>query len=109
MKAPSLFGGRREVPRGGIGMGDGFLDRRLDDARVGEEVVDDCRQPRTDQAGQDVDRQELVPERLAVVEGGDELGPEGAGRVQRRTGDRADDHDDRDHGATDDQAGEVAR
>ena len=91
------------------GVGDGVVDRPRDAARLGEEVVDDGGQAGADEAGQDVDRDQLGPVRGAAADRRDQLGAEGARRVQRGAGDRADDHDDRDHDAADDEAGEVAR
>src|SRR4051794_24838692 len=88
-----------------IGMGYGFLDRPHDLARLSDEVVDERRQRSTGQAGQDVDGDELVPVRRAVADRRDQLGPECTGRVERRAGDRPDDHDDRDDCAADDDAG----
>ena len=57
----------------GVGVGDGVRDRRLDDPRGREEVVDERRERGADEAGHDVDGHELVPVRDAAAERGDEL------------------------------------
>src|SRR3954447_1271079 len=102
-----LLGGRDATRGAGVGGRDGGLDRRLDAPRRGERVIDDDGQPRADEPGQDVDGYELPPGRDAAADGRDELGAEGARRVQRGARDGSDDHDDRHDGAADDEAGEV--
>src|SRR3954451_20286104 len=89
--------------------GDGGLDRPLDLARLGEEVVDERGQAGAGEAGQHVDRDQLSPVRRGAADRRHELGTERARRVQRGAGDRAHDHDDRDYGASDHEAGELTR
>src|SRR4051794_39257298 len=87
----SLLDGRGDVARplvgavvgAGVGMGDGFLDRLLDDARRCEHVVDVCRKRRADEAGKDVDGNQLIPMRRPAADRRHQLRAEGPGRVER--------------------------
>src|SRR3954453_14495396 len=101
---------RRDAVGGhGVGVGYGFLDRPHDLARLGDLVVDERRDRCSGKTRKDVDGNQLVPVRGAASDRRDELGPERTRRVERRAGERADDHDDRDDRAADDDAGEVTR
>src|SRR5207248_4271387 len=64
-----------------VGVGDGFRDGLLDHPGLGQEVVDEGRARRADEAGQQVDGHVLRPVRGTTGNGGDQLRPEGAGGV----------------------------
>src|SRR2546430_553353 len=60
----------------------GFLDRLLDDSRVGEVVIGERRQRGADQAGDEIDGDVLGPEGRAARDRLHELGAERARRVE---------------------------
>src|SRR5207237_4071076 len=88
---------------------DGFLDRLLDVARVGQIVVSERGQGRSNEPGDEVDRNVLRPEGGAAGDRLHELRTEGARRVEGRAGDWAEDQDDADHSAANHETRELRR
>src|SRR5690348_16525694 len=60
---------------------DGGLDRPLDLARLGEEVVDERGEAGAEETGQHIDRDQLSPVGRAAADRRDELGAERARRI----------------------------
>src|SRR2546425_958216 len=88
---------------------DGFFDRLLDEARVGQVVVGKRRGRSADEPRDQVDGDVLRPERGAARDGLHELGTECTRRVERRAGDGTEDQDDVDHRAADHETRELLR
>src|SRR5260370_3887912 len=106
LSVKDLAGGRAGAL---VFVGDRFHDRSRDRQGVGEEVEEDCRRGRAHEAGDAVAGYVLRPEGRAAGDRLHQLGAEGTRRVDRRSGDGAEDEDDPDHRAADHDAGELRR